>query len=92
MPQRYAVLRKNEKIPPTAAVGGILDFLCKTTLRIFCGCCHRCLPALSQVWHDAKQPLDDRELRTVMHFVFFGANQHFKASRCSATSHPHLFG
>src|SRR6266852_1908678 len=54
-----------------------------------CGCRRR-LTISSQVRHDAKQALDHRELRPMMHFVFFRPKQHFKAALRSATSHAHV--
>jgi len=42
--------------------------------------------------HDAKQPLDHRELRPVMHFMLFRPEQHLKAAFRNATRHAHLFG
>src|SRR6266850_6244600 len=63
----------------------------RTRLGIdLCGRRERRLTVSSQVRHDAKQSLDHRELRPVMHLVLFRAKQQFKTALRSATRHAHL--
>ncbi len=52
---------------------------------------HR-LPVSSEVRYDAKQSLDHHQLCSVMHFMFFGPEQHLKTAFRSAARLAHLFG
>lgn len=39
-----------------------------------------CLPVPSEVWHNSEQTLNDREMRTMLHFMFLGSEEHLKAT------------